>query len=194
MRNPFRRKNLDLRFAPALVTGLVLIAISLPTALSVSIGAPLVAAGVAIRAWAAGHLVKTVHFTVTGPYGHLRHPLYLGTLSIGLGIALMLGGLPALIGAAALLVWFGLVYFPRKEQIESARLFAHYGEVYARYRDQVPALIPRARRWRPDPDFAEKVDTASRWRLDRFDANNEQGSVIAVGFAVALVWLRAGLA
>lgn len=194
MRNPFRRKNLDPRFAPALVAGFALIAFSLPTAQSLSIGAPFVAAGVAMRAWAAGHLVKTTRFTVTGPYGHLRHPLYFGTLSIGLGVALMLGGLSAFIGAAALLVWFGLVYFPRKETIEGARLFAHYGEVYARYRDEVPALIPRTRRWRPGPDIAEKVDTARRWGLDRFDANNEQGSVIAVGFAVALVWLRAGLA
>ncbi len=193
MRNPFRRKNLDLRFAPALVAGLVLLAVSQPTARSLAIGAPFVAAGVALRAWSAGHLVKTLRFTVTGPYGHLRHPLYLGTLLIGIGVASMLGGLPALAGSATLLGWFAFGYFPRKEEIESARLLARHGDLYASYRARVPALIPRLRRWRPDPVMAERSDTTGFWSLDRFDANNEQGSVIAVAVAVALVCVRAAL-
>jgi hypothetical protein len=37
------------------------------------------------------------------------------------------------------------------------------------------------------------VDTASAWRIERFDANNEQGTVIAVAVAVSAVVLRAAL-
>jgi len=117
--------------------------------------------------------------------------MYLGTLAIGLGMATMLGGPPAWIAAAALLAWFGISYFPRKERIESARLLGRYGEVYACYLAEVPALIPQPRRWRPRPDLAEKVDTTGAWRLARFDANNELGTLIAVVFAVVVVCLRA---
>lgn len=191
MRNPFRRKNLDLRFGPALLAGLLLILFSEPTATSLSLGAPLIVAGLAVRAWATGHLVKTIRFTVTGPYAHVRHPMYLGTLAIGLGLATMLGGPPAWIAGAVLLAWFAFAYFPRKERIESARLLGRYGEVYAGYLDEVPALLPRAQRWRPRPDLEEKVDTTGTWRAARFDANNELGTQIAVVVAVGLVGLRA---
>ncbi len=63
-------------------------------------GAILVAAGVAVRAWAAGHLRREGAVTVTGPYAHLRHPLYLGTAFILAGFAVAAGraGLAALVG------------------------------------------------------------------------------------------------
>lgn len=204
MRNPIRSKNFDLRFAPAGVAGVVLLALSAPEPRSIALGAPLVLAGLAIRAWAVGHLVKTEQFTFTGPYAHLRHPLYVGTLAIGVGIAAMLGGLAGLVGAAAVIAWFALRYMPRKDRVETERLLDRHGPVYARYRDEVPALWPRMRAWHPDPEpvadggrlariAAQARAQPGAWRFERFDANNELGTVIAVGLAVLGVCLRAGL-
>jgi len=194
VRNPFRLKNLDLRFAPAAALGIALLVWSEPAPLSIAIGAPLVIAGVLVRTWAVGHLVKTERFTCTGPYAHLRHPLYLGTLAIGLGMAAMLGSWPGLIGAVCLLGWYVLGYLPRKERNESARLLDRHGSVYARYRAEVPALWPRLRAWRPDDTYADGPAAGGSWRLERFDANNELGAVIAVAFGVALVCGRAAIA
>jgi len=193
VRNPLRRKNLDGRFAAPVLAGLALLAWSEPTARSLAAGAPLVAAGLLIRAWAVGHLVKTVQFTVTGPYAYLRHPLYLGTLAIGTGVSLMLGGWPALVGLFAVGVWFALSYLPRKERIETQRLIDRHGEIYARYRREVPALVPRLHAWRPTGEGAERVDAFGEWRLARFDANNELGTEIAVAIAVSAVWIRAAI-
>jgi protein-S-isoprenylcysteine O-methyltransferase Ste14 len=193
VRNPFRAKNFDVRFLPAALAGGVLVLWSTPTARSVAFGAPLVVLGLAVRGWAVGHLVKTVRFTVTGPYAHLRHPLYLGTACIGLGLAIMLGGWAAVVGGGAVLAWFALSYLPRKERVETSRLLARHGEAYARYRREVPALWPRPRPWRPSPDVAAGVDLSGAWRAERFDANNELGTVIAVVLAVSAVSLRAAL-
>ena len=45
-------------------------------------------AGECLRLWAAGHLEKSKEVTRSGPYRHTRHPLYLGSSIIGIGIAL----------------------------------------------------------------------------------------------------------
>src|SRR5688572_24864258 len=43
--------------------------------------------GEAIRVWAAGHLEKGREVTSSGPYAITRHPLYLGSTVIGIGLA-----------------------------------------------------------------------------------------------------------
>jgi protein-S-isoprenylcysteine O-methyltransferase Ste14 len=193
MRNPIRPKNLSRRFAPWYAAGLLLVLLSRPTVSTVCVGLAPVALGLWIRAWGAGHLVKNERFTVTGPYTHLRHPLYLGTILIAVGFGCMLGGWPSLAALAVALPWFFLHYFPRKEQLEGERLLSRYGEVYLHYRAAVPALWPRLARWRPDPVDAEKLDTTHRWSLARYDRNNEHGTLLAVALAGLGIALWAAL-
>ena len=194
MRNPLRAKNFDPRFVPAALLALALVAWSEPSPRSLIAGAPVVVAGIALRSWAVGHLVKSERITVSGPYAHLRHPLYLGTLLIGLGLAAMLGGAAALCGAGGLSLWFALRYLPRKERVETARLLRRHGELYARYRAEVPALWPRLRRWQPAPEWRGRIESECPWRLARYDANNELGTAIAVAIAVFAIALRAAVA
>ena len=61
--------------------------LSRPTPRSLLLGAGLVAAGTALRVWAAGHVEKSREVTSSGPYRFTRHPLYLGSTLLGLGIA-----------------------------------------------------------------------------------------------------------
>lgn len=194
MRNPLRLKNLSWRLAPWYVAGLVLLLLSRPTPASVALGCVPVVLGLALRAWAVGHLVKTQQLTVTGPYAHLRHPLYLGTLLVALGFASMLRGWPSLVALGVAGAWFFGRYLPRKETVESARLSARHGEVYDRYRAAVPALWPRRVAWRPCAADAEKLETDRRWRLERFDRNNELGPPLASALGVLIVALRSGAA
>ena len=41
-----------------------------------------------MRAWAAGHLEKNLALTESGPYAHVRNPLYLGTLTVAAGFVI----------------------------------------------------------------------------------------------------------
>ena len=52
-----------------------------------AVGAAIAIVGESIRLWAAGHLEKSKEVTQSGPYRYTRHPLYLGSSLIGIGMA-----------------------------------------------------------------------------------------------------------
>ena len=100
----------------------------------------------AARAWLGGNwsgavTLKQDHQLIrSGPYRFVRHPIYTGLLLAALGTAIAEGewrGLAALALIAAA--------FLRKIAIEENFLTEQFGASYARYRAEVPALIPRLR-------------------------------------------------
>jgi len=194
VRNPFRPKNLRLRFLPLLLLAALVLLLHEPGSRYLRTGLAVVAAGLALRAWGVGHLVKRDRLTVTGPYAHLRHPLYAGTLLIGLGFALALDGWTMWGLLAGTVAWFSLSYFPRKERGESALLEERYGGAYALYRAQVPALLPALRPWQPTHAVARSVGLSDCWRGARWVENNELGTLLGVLAGVLLLWLRGVLA
>jgi protein-S-isoprenylcysteine O-methyltransferase Ste14 len=113
-------------------------AFSYPTSGSMALGLPVSLAGLALRAWAAGHLAKDQRLAVSGPYAFTRNPLYLGTLITALGLAI--AGHSA--GLALLfLVLFAFVYLPAIELEEQ-----HLNEIlpgYPEFAARVPLLLPR---------------------------------------------------
>lgn len=143
-----------------------------PTFCSLACGIPVSLAGLALRAWAAGHLAKDQQLATAGPYAYIRNPLYVGTLLVALGLA-----------AAARSVWlaalfatvFLLVYLPAVmlEEQHLADLFPEY-RVYAA---AVPSLIPFRR---PHPGSA-------RFSSKLYRRNREYQALL--GFAAGLVWL-----
>ncbi len=46
-------------------------------------------AGLAMRIWSMGYLLKKEELATAGPYGRTRNPLYVGTWLIGCGLALL---------------------------------------------------------------------------------------------------------
>lgn len=186
MRNPIRLKNLRLRFVPLYVLGVLSLVWMEPTVWGFIFGALLVLLGACLRSWGAGHLVKNDRLTTTGPYAHVQHPLYVGTLLVGMGFSIIVGGWVALGLLALLLPWFFGHYFPRKERVEGARLEELYGADYKAYRDHVPALIPRLTPWVP----GESAGEASRWSGQRYSGNNELGTVIALAAGIGVFAIR----
>ena len=192
MRNPIRLKNFGSRFLPYIVAGLALLAWREPPLMGFVLGVPPIAIGAVLRSWGAGHLVKNDALTTSGPYAHVRHPLYLGTLLVATGFGLLLGGPWSALVLAVVWPWFALHYFPRKDRIESARLAVLYGAAFERYHAAVPALWPRWTAWR-DPVAAEVGPAnavATTWKLDRYSDNNELGTLIAIVAALLLFGLR----
>jgi protein-S-isoprenylcysteine O-methyltransferase Ste14 len=186
MRNPIRAKNLNARFMPVYLVGLVLIVAFPPWPGAFALALPPIVLGLGLRSWGAGHLVKNHALTTSGPYAHLRHPLYAGTLLIASGFALLVGHWASVVVLLLVWPWFALHYFPRKERLESARLIELYGDRFARYRRAVPALWPRWRAWRDEQTGAPPRS----WALERYSDNNELGTVLAVGGGLLVFALR----
>ncbi len=182
-RSPFRIKKLRLRFLPIGLGLLFAFGYADPGPASAAVGVALVLAGMAVRSWAAGHLVKTLHLAASGPYLHLRHPLYLGTLLCTIGCGWLLGGGAALAVASGAVVWFAVHYFPRKERGEAHRLEQAHGIDFVRYRAAVPALVPRFDAWRAPT-------AATRWSAARYADNNELGTVLGAAGLLVLIALR----
>jgi protein-S-isoprenylcysteine O-methyltransferase Ste14 len=185
MKRGVLRRLLRPKIYPWYAMAAVLIWHANPTPVRIGSGLLLVMAGEGLRFWGAGHLIKNQRLTVSGPYAHLRHPLYAGTMLLGVGLLWMGGGT-----AAPWLIFVGLVFFffhylPYKERIESARLERRYGEAYRRYRGAVPAILPAVRPW-SDPE----ITRSERWSAERVLANNEDGAALAVAVAAALVLLQ----
>ncbi|HEX5432590.1 MAG TPA: methyltransferase, partial [Bryobacteraceae bacterium] len=59
-----------------------------PNPASLAAGLAIACLGLALRAWAAGHLEKNLALTDSGPYARVRNPLYLGTLTVAAGFAI----------------------------------------------------------------------------------------------------------
>jgi protein-S-isoprenylcysteine O-methyltransferase Ste14 len=115
------------------------------------LGFALVAIGlgfcVLARIWLGGNwsglvTLKQDHELIrVGPYRFVRHPIYTGILFALLGSAIAMGEWRGLLGIALV-----AVAFLRKIQIEELFLTEQFGAVYARYRNEVPALMPVPRR------------------------------------------------
>lgn len=132
-----------------------------PTRDSLWAGLPLAVLGLALRAWAAGHLEKNQKLIDGGPYAWVRNPLYLGTLAVaaGLVIATRRWELGLLFAAV-----FALVYLPviTNEEGHLRNLFPAYRD----YCDRVPALIPR----RPRKPGGSRFSWRIYWRNEEYNA------------------------
>lgn len=102
-------------------------------------GMMIVAAGMLLRLWASGYLIKKTQLVSAGPYCFTRNPLYLGSFLIAFGFCAMVKNMWL---AAVLILFFAIIYYKQiaHEENELGRLF---GEKYAAYKKNVPRLFPR---------------------------------------------------
>ena len=102
-----------------------------PSARSLAIGAAVAIAGEAVRVWAAGHLEKGREVTASGPYAFMRHPLYLGSTLIGIGLAI--ASASAIV--AALVIAYLAITLTAAVRTEEAHLTEKFGAAYPAYRE-----------------------------------------------------------
>jgi protein-S-isoprenylcysteine O-methyltransferase Ste14 len=146
-----------------------------PSAVSLLAGLPLAIAGLALRAWAAGHLRKNQTLTTSGPYAWVRNPLYIGTLTAVAG-CLIAAAQPLL--AAATLAAFVLIYTPVVEQ-EEQHLRTLFPD-YTAYALRVPQFLPRLHRARP----------AQRFSFQIYQRNKEYKALLGFLWAYAFLLLK----
>ncbi|MCH2172343.1 isoprenylcysteine carboxylmethyltransferase family protein [Myxococcota bacterium] len=180
MRHPLRRKNLSPRLLPFYALALLGFWWAQPSARSLGLGAAVMGVGLALRAWAAGHLVKRRVLCTSGPYAHLRHPLYLGTLILVSGFGVAAGSQGGVLVFGAFVAVFFLYYLPYKERVESERLEQRYSAAYEQYRLAVPGLWPRWSPWRTPSHWSLDPLGQGRWLRARYHDNNEWGTLLGV--------------
>lgn len=140
-----------------------------PTPRTLLAGAVIALAGEAVRIWAAGHLEKGREVTSSGPYALTRHPLYLGSSMIALGLAIA----SASATVAAIVIGYMALTLTAAIRTEEAHLTEKFGAAYPAYR-------------------AGQASVARRFSLERAMRNREYRAATGVLLVLAfLAWKAA---
>jgi protein-S-isoprenylcysteine O-methyltransferase Ste14 len=158
------RRRVTLGFA----CGVLAAWLARPTRTSMIAGLVVAALGEALRIWAAGHLEKGREVTMTGPYRFTRHPLYLGSTIMGLGLAI---AAHRIIVAVLVLGYLGVTLWAAIAT-EEAHLTEKFGAAYPAYRNGLASADTR------------------RFSIRRAARNREYRALIGFAVAFALLALR----
>lgn len=149
---------------------------SQPTRASLLAGIAIGMVGEAMRVWAAGHLEKSREVTTSGPYRFTRHPLYLGSSIMGLGVGVASRSLVVL---ALMVVYMGTT-IAAAIRTEEAFLRRQFGDAYDDYASS------------RGPVAARHFSVARAWRNKEYRA--VAGLAAFVLLLIARMWLaRAGV-
>ena len=139
-----------------------------PTPLTWWLGLIVAAAGEAVRIWSAGHLEKGSEITRSGPYRWSRHPLYVGSSIIAVGIIIASRSVPVGVVAA---FYMGAT-ITAAIRTEETFLTKRFGDGYDRYRESRAEPMPR------------------RFSIARAMRNREYRAVAGLAAGFALLALR----
>jgi protein-S-isoprenylcysteine O-methyltransferase Ste14 len=145
---------------------------AVPTRASLLAGATIGLAGESIRLWAAGHLEKSREVTTSGPYRFSRHPLYLGSSIMALGIAV---GCRSIVVAVLVFLYMATT-IAAAIRTEEAFLRERFGDAYDAYAEARAPLVER------------------RFSLERAWRNKEYRALTGLVVAFLLLVFRAWLA
>jgi protein-S-isoprenylcysteine O-methyltransferase Ste14 len=151
-----------------------------PSTATLIVGGIIALPGLALRAWATGHLRKNSALATTGPYAYTRNPLYLGSFLMGLGFTIASGRW--FLGFVFAALFLG-IYVPVM-RVESATLAGLFGDSYQKYAQAVPLFLPRLRGY----EQASRVATFDPVLYRRY---REHRAAIGLVFAWILLALRA---
>ncbi len=152
------------------------------------VGTSAVALAYLVRIWCTGYRTwvkksgETRYLMSAGPYARVRHPLYLANGIAGAGALAALGRwwfLAAYVPLYVVLIAFVIV---REEEVLAGR----FGEQHARYRAQVPALVPWFGRARP---LAEREGTF-HWKPVRDQLEPWKLVGVVLASAVVVGWAK----
>lgn len=144
-------------------------------------GIVIAAIGELIRMWASGHIKKDKSLATDGPYGFVRHPLYVGNFLISIGFLMAAN----LLWGYIVFVLFWIFFYPTTIEAEDSKLHGLFGEDWERWRAKTRALIPRL------TPYSGKI--GGGWSL-RQSMNVNGEPMIALFLAICLVVLHLRLA
>lgn len=141
-------------------------------------GAPVALFGELIQVWATSHLVKDERLTISGPYSHVRNPMYIGRFFLGLGFFIMTSN-PYLIACYVILF---AAYAHMRVLREEKRLIEIFGPAYQHYCTEIRRWLPRIK------PYSRSESRRASW--SQVCANHEQIVFIGVIVVLVAVYLR----
>lgn len=142
---PFDKRTLQrIRVPLGFIFAAVFFIFAKPTVITLVVGGVIAFAGVAIRAWASGHIRKAKTLAVSGPYARTRNPLYVGSFILGVGFTVAAGVWWL---AGLFIALFLGIYLPvmLTEARDMQRIF---GAEFEEYSQRVPLFVPRLTAWK----------------------------------------------
>lgn len=106
---------------------------------SLRTGIVFIVIGFLIRIWANGYAIKMDKLTTSGPYAFVQHPLYLGTMLVTTGFAIMLN--TSYLGVLFMVIV--AVVYNRTIKKEEKMLKDKFKEIYLDYKKSVPPILPK---------------------------------------------------
>ncbi len=165
------------RVAAGYAIGLLVLWLARPTAASLALASPLLAAGEALRVWASGHIEKTRTLATGGPYAHTRNPLYVGSVLLALGAGVASASPWVVLAVAA----YFLAFYPSVMREEADFLARKFEDEYTAWAAAVPMFLPR---------IAPSGPRTSRFDWARVRANREWRTTLALPLVLALLYAR----
>ena len=148
-------------------------------------GASFVVAGLLIRAWGAGYLHKDESMAAGGPYLFVRHPLYLGSCLLALGLIVTLHHwlVTLLIGGDTFITYWHTI------RHEEKNLLARFGAPYAEYCRNVGPLWPKLGGLK---QLVRSLKTEpSRFSLKQYMKNKEYECALGVAVVLLVIYIGA---
>jgi len=145
------------------------------TITSLIIGFVIAVSGELIRLWGvswAGSETRTTggvggtYLVISGPFAHVRNPLYVGNILMYLGLGIMSMSLFPYLQIVAILFFIMQYQFIVKE--EEGFLIKKFGDDYQKYLQNVPRFFPRVTKYKdasiPQPNYGLSAGLKSETR------------------------------
>jgi protein-S-isoprenylcysteine O-methyltransferase Ste14 len=148
-----------------------------PTRPALVLGAAVACVGLLVRAAAAGTLRKHGTLVTWGPYAFTRHPLYLGSTLMAVGLAIAAHSWPT----AALIAIYVALFYAGAVQREERKLRARYGDSFTNYAARVPCVGLR---------FVPLGAAHFAWSWQTYRGNREYQAALGLLIGLALLALK----
>lgn len=141
-------------------------------------GAPVSVLGELIQMWAGSQLHKDQHLTISGPYSHVRNPMYIGRFVLGMGFFIMTAN-PYII--AGYVIVFA-AYAHTRVLREESRLKVIFAPDYQHYCSETGRWLPKLK------PYSRSESKNASWAQVCY--NHENINMLGTLFALALEYVR----
>lgn len=163
---------------PLMTIAMVALAAFMPDARYFWYGAPVAVLGELIQMWAGSQLHKDQHLTISGPYSHVRNPMYMGRFVLGMGFFIMTANPYVIAGYAIVFA----IYAHMRVNREESRLKVIFAPDYQHYCSEIGRWLPKLK------PYSRSESKNASWA--QVCANHENINMLGTLIVLGAVYIR----